>query len=441
MNNQEAIWRDTLADDTPDIEKETRQGGLTPTEVNHQLLFEIHAAVSRLVGKARQLLGNSTTNLAECWMHIRAKFDGGKVINRSQSGSWQHRCMGAGLRQNMGREWGPQVWKIMTQSSPNKVYTDEANDCAKIVERDRKRKATEQSKETRRRSKYMRTDDTLAARKAYSRHDNCITPDEIADDIPTEQLEQLKTSFYKTKVVITEDKVKEIEKSTQNQANDEQWMFERRLRITASKAGSIAKMRNSTKRSKKVQELLYSKFRGNEATRYGSTMEEGTIQHYVTYQQRNGHPGLKVKKCGLFVSIDNMWLAASPDGLVHDPQYGEGLLEMKNPHSARDKSLAESCTQPTFCLKEKDNTFTLKVKHDYHFQIQCQLYCANRNWCDFVLKTNMDIHVERIYRDEKWWNEQLKTLRKFYFTALLPELASPRHNRGGIREVEGTTVS
>ncbi len=35
-------------------------------------------------------------------MHIRMKFDGGKVINRSQSGSWEHRCVGAGLRQNMG---------------------------------------------------------------------------------------------------------------------------------------------------------------------------------------------------------------------------------------------------------------------------------------------------------------------------------------------------
>ncbi len=61
--------------------------------------------------KANQLIDNVTTNLAESWMHIRAKFDGGKVINRCQSGSWEHRCMGAGLQQNIGREWGPGVWK------------------------------------------------------------------------------------------------------------------------------------------------------------------------------------------------------------------------------------------------------------------------------------------------------------------------------------------
>ena len=41
-----------------------------------------------LICKADQL--NVTTNLAESWMHVRTKFDGGKVINQSQSGSWEH---------------------------------------------------------------------------------------------------------------------------------------------------------------------------------------------------------------------------------------------------------------------------------------------------------------------------------------------------------------
>ena len=136
--NQEIIWRDTLADDNPDIEQDVRQGGLTPTEVNPKLYHDVQTALSRLVGKAAQLIGNCTTNLAECWMHIRAKFDGGKVINRSQSGSWELRCMGAGLQQNMGRGWGPKVWKQTAQASPNKVYKDAADLSVKKVEKDRK---------------------------------------------------------------------------------------------------------------------------------------------------------------------------------------------------------------------------------------------------------------------------------------------------------------
>ncbi len=73
---------------------------------------------------------NETTNLAKSWMHIRMKFDGGKVIHRSQSGSWEHRCMGAGLRQNLGKAWGPLAWQQMTHYPPNEVFVDSAKHSA-----------------------------------------------------------------------------------------------------------------------------------------------------------------------------------------------------------------------------------------------------------------------------------------------------------------------
>ena len=90
------------------------------------------------MSKASQLIENVTTDVAESWMHIRSKYDGGKVINRSQSGSWEHRCMGAGLQQNIRKEWGPELWRQMTNSSPNKVFSDTARHSAKEVESDRK---------------------------------------------------------------------------------------------------------------------------------------------------------------------------------------------------------------------------------------------------------------------------------------------------------------
>jgi hypothetical protein len=81
-------------------------------EIDKKLMHDVQMLVSRLVEKAPQLIDNFTTNLAEAWMHIRCKFDGGKVINRSQSGSWQHRCTGAGLQHNLGKTWGPQVYHL-----------------------------------------------------------------------------------------------------------------------------------------------------------------------------------------------------------------------------------------------------------------------------------------------------------------------------------------
>jgi len=52
------------------------------------LLFEIDCT-------ATQLIGNHTTNLTVCYMSIRAKMNGGKQVNRMQSGSFQHYCMAA----------------------------------------------------------------------------------------------------------------------------------------------------------------------------------------------------------------------------------------------------------------------------------------------------------------------------------------------------------
>ena len=407
-----------------------------PTQIDPHLYHDVQAALSSLDGKAEQLLGNCTTNLAECWMHIRTKYDGGKVINRSQSGSWEHRSMGAALQQNMGREWGLTVWKQMAEASPNKVFKGTADCYEKTVVNNRKRMATEKAKERRRQSKYMQIDDSDAARRAYSRHDDGILPNEVTDDIPQEHLKHLMDTYYNSKVAITEEKAKLIERQTRNQADDELWKSERRRRITASIVGSVAKMKASIKRSKKVAALLYSSFRGNVATCYGLTMEAETIQQYTANQKANGHPDLTVNKCGLFVSLNNHWLPATPDGSVHDPTDPDiqGILEIKNPYSARDKTLAEASTTSGFCLEKRDDKYKLKVRHDYHFQIQCQLYCTERNWCDFVLRTNRDLHIERIYRDRKWWGLQLAKLRKFFFTALLPELAHPRHRQGGIRE-------
>ncbi len=122
MEDQESLWRETTEDDDPATEREIRRGGQVTADINPKLFHDIQVILSRLVGKAEQLIDNVTTNLAESWMHVRSKFDGGKVINRYQSGSWEHRCMGAGLQHNVGKEWGPSLWKQMSKCSPVKFF-------------------------------------------------------------------------------------------------------------------------------------------------------------------------------------------------------------------------------------------------------------------------------------------------------------------------------
>ncbi len=126
-----------------------------------------------------------------------------------------------------------------------------------------------------------------------------------------------------------------------------------------------------------------------------------------------------------------MWDPVGDDASQH-----HGLLEIKNPHSLRDQTLLEGTRKSSFCLEkdESRSSFRLKPRHDYYHQIQAQLYCTKRYWCDFVVKTNKDFFVEGIFTDQSWVDSNVDKLSKFYFSALLPEWACPRHHSGGIRE-------
>ena len=156
---------------------------------------------------------------------------------------------------------------------------------------------------------------------------------------------------------------------------------------------------------------------------YGITTEEKARQEYITYKQRTDNPDWNVDKCGLFVSLIDPWLAASPDGIIYDPRNPEriGIVEIKCPYKMREKTLAEACQTATFCLEDNKNKLALKHRQDYYYQIQCQLYRVDCNWCDLVVKMEQDTHIKRIYRDKKWWGLQLEKLRSFYFYSLLPE--------------------
>jgi hypothetical protein len=105
------------------IEEEAREGDNTTnkSDIPDDLYFRIQRAGDKLVSNASSLIKNSTSNLAECFMAIRCKFDGGKVFNRVQRGSFHHRCNGAGLRFQLGPDWMSQVWHSVTGQEPGEA--------------------------------------------------------------------------------------------------------------------------------------------------------------------------------------------------------------------------------------------------------------------------------------------------------------------------------
>ena len=128
--------------------------------------------------------------------------------------------------------------------------------------------------------------------------------------------------------------------------------------------------------------------------------------------------------CGFVVNGMFPWLGASPDFLVHDKHEVSsqfGLGEVKCPFSKKDQTIKESCTDPKFCLADIDGEISLKKNHVYFYQVQGAMATLKLQWCDFVVFTNKDLHIERIYFDNILWETvMVPELTAFYFKYVSP---------------------
>ena len=111
---------------------------------------------------------------------------------------------------------------------------------------------------------------------------------------------------------------------------------------------------------------------------------------------------LEVVDTGLFISLKEPYLAATPDVLVSCNCYGFRVLEIKCPSCIRHQLFLDAM-QPrnkvSMCLAS-NGEFKLKKSHPYFYQIQSQLFCTNRMYGDLFIWTEEDWHLESTTFDE-----------------------------------------
>ena len=61
-------------------------------------------------------------------------------------------------------------------------------------------------------------------------------------------------------------------------------------------------------------------------------------------------------------------------------------------------------------------------KNNPHLQVQAQLLCTKFKYCDFIVYTKEDIHVERIELDLSFIDENLPKVKTVFENSILPEL-------------------
>jgi hypothetical protein len=402
------------------------------TDLTSEIIKDVQKILNRVSEKSNRLIGNYTSNLCESWMHIRSKFDGGKVFNHCNRFSWNTRCYAGALRTNFGPEWVPTTWETKTNSKAGQI-------CESFYERKRKQiqvnnnskaKPDIKMKRWSKKSALLKQSKSCQARKSYGPEALDITP-----DLTETELEKSKEVFLTQEINISEQKIDQIEERTREQSKSTAWKLERKKRLTSSLFGHVIKRNPSLKVAPLVKSILYSNFRGNLYTKIGIQNEQKCIEDYI-----KSKPNIaSVEKVGLCISKEYKFLAASPDGRVHCKNGEIGFIEVKNLLYNRHLNLTEAANLKiqNFCLKITDSgKLTLKQEHNYYYQCQGILNVTGHDWIDFVVRTEnpYDLHIERINRDKTFFKKWIPKLKAFYMHAMLPELSAPRFGKiPGIR--------
>lgn len=173
-----------------------------------------------------------------------------------------------------------------------------------------------------------------------------------------------------------------------------EWKALRCGKVTASRVADIvAKTKSgySTSRANYLAQLIAERLTGTPAESYtNAAMQHGTETEPEARCAYEFYQGVTVEQVA-FVSHPKIGQAgASPDGLVD----ADGLVEIKCPNTAT----------------HLETLLGQAVPGKYDTQIQFQLACTGRKWCDFVsydprMPEHMRLFIKRVQRDDKRINE------------------------------------
>ncbi|HUW44517.1 MAG TPA: YqaJ viral recombinase family protein [Dehalococcoidia bacterium] len=194
--------------------------------------------------------------------------------------------------------------------------------------------------------------------------------------------------------------------STQNlEQGSQAWLDARVGLVTGSMVGAVLNCSPFMSRKRALRVMVEESM--GRATRFTSEAMSWGTDHEAEacrlYQAL--YAGSEtITETGFWVKGD---LGASPDRLVGD----EGLVEVKCPYAIRDD------IAPVF--KKLDD-----VPHYWH-QMQMQMYCTGRKWCDFLQWTPHDHSMVRVYADPNWLEDNSDAICSFMeeYAVLMSQVA------------------
>ena len=81
----------------------------------------------------------------------------------------------------------------------------------------------------------------------------------------------------------------------------------------------------------------------------------------------------------------------------------------------------------------------LKKSHAYFYQVQGQLAICERNYCDFFCWTPEETAIERILKDQAFFDGVREKLNEFFVKVILPRILIGRITESSEKESDGDT--
>lgn len=166
------------------------------------------------------------------------------------------------------------------------------------------------------------------------------------------------------------------------------WFDARRGRVTASRVADVmarTKTGMSASRQAYLDQLVVEILTGQRADSFSSTaMQWGVDTEPLARAAYEARIGELVDETGFHIHPRIEQSGASPDGLI-----GEGLIEIKCPNSA---------THIEYVVSKR-------VPAKYQIQMQWQMACLGRPWCDFLsydprMPRELQMFLVRVDRDD-----------------------------------------
>ena len=158
-------------------------------------------------------------------MHIRTKFDWGKVHNLCNRGSWHARCYGGALSANIGPQWSGQVWEASTAIEPGYHYRKLYVRHDKLLSNSIRYKS-KPSVQQLRWKKIISTQMTSTTRKVHRAYGPEAV--KVTDDVSTDDLNKFQEEFMEKHINLSAQKCDNITKNTIQQSQSGLWHSERK---------------------------------------------------------------------------------------------------------------------------------------------------------------------------------------------------------------------